>query len=57
MSDQKGIKKMIAAVELTIIGVGLCLFFRPDVLFLGLGGLMTLAGLTAVLLELVGSTE
>lgn len=51
------IKRMLAAVELTVVGVGFCLFFRPDVLLVGVGGLMVLAGVVVVLVDVFPAAE
>ncbi|WP_155120553.1 hypothetical protein [Haloprofundus marisrubri] len=57
MSTTGELKRMLAAVELTVVGVGLCLFFRPDVLLVGVGGLMVLAGVVVVLVDVFPSAE
>ncbi|SDM22438.1 hypothetical protein SAMN04487949_1336 [Halogranum gelatinilyticum] len=48
---------MLAGIELTVVGVGLCLFFRTDVLLVGVGATMSLVGLFVVLLRTVSSGD
>ncbi|MFC7071083.1 hypothetical protein [Halobaculum lipolyticum] len=48
MSDIADVKRMLAAVQTTVVGVGICLFAPNDVLLVGIGSLLVLVSVVVV---------